>query len=269
MTSWNVPRQLAVLAGSWAECVVWLDTAIAPVVPLPAPDLPNGPLDRVIAQAHRELDALSSWIDRVVAWIEGPLAVTLESPATDEATMRRVAGRFTHFAAELVERRDGLRRLACDPGMRALAARLDAVHRSLLEQFRDFAVRVVDAVEDVQAAAEGAISPAPALSFCFCPDIAKEGADLTRWLRDFEPARPDPPVVRIASGIPDPPEAPPATGSSPIAAQVVGVVALLAMLGVVLAMGWGGVLLLLAVALVAFVLRHPLLALLAILIGLG
>lgn len=264
-----VPRHLFVLVEAWKALAARLQRDIAPALPLLTEQLEHADLACFKHLARQETDALLAWIERLVAWCNGPLAVALANPAIPDRDMRRVAERLSHFADELIERRQGLRALANTPAMRAAAPRLDVIHASLLEQIGDFVSGVVRSMDpaaphDPHGKVQGNTLE---LSFTFSPDVERPFADYHAWLdqvrADFDAAEN---AAMIVHATVQPVEAaayPPASALWIIGTLVIILVALVAWaifeFGII-----GTLLLILLIALVIFAIRHPWLTLIAL-----
>ncbi len=258
----RLPPHLCVLRGEWAALATRL--ACAPLRSLAVAGDSIGPdeVPQVQELSNRQLRALNSWIERLMDWTNGPLATALANPAIDEDEMRRVSGRFGHFADELLYQRRQLAALAEDPTLRTGAAHFDAAWLALLQQTRAFAERIVaalDAAGDPWARHEGDTLE---LSFTFVPNIDVPMAALQAWIQGV--------TQRFGS------TAPPRADTAPhvAAERPLGWIALfvLAVCLFALALPWLGsgiALLIIGIALIVIVIRHPLLALLAFLLGIS
>ena len=181
----TIPRHLGILRDGWDALASRLEQEIAPILPhtfvVPGP----GEVNEMIAWGTGQLGRLKQWIEQLTAWVNGPLAVAIEDAATSDAVMRKVSGQFDGFADALIAWRQQIQRDALKPALRSVAPFFDAALLSLLEQLRDFARRVADALDPTalmtpEAGREGS---AVALNFAFNVDIAAPLANLTAWIR--------------------------------------------------------------------------------------
>lgn len=186
----RLPPHLKVLGEVWSELAHWLDRAIVPALPHQSDHLDRAQADRFTELSDRETRAMIEWINRVTAWFQGPLAAALGNKDIDLLEMRRISERFSHFASDLMDRREILRGLANDPAMRAAAPYLDATYVSLLRQIQIFALKVADAT-GMDATGPSARSHPNAthkrdggveLSFEFAPKIDAEMARYQAWM---------------------------------------------------------------------------------------
>lgn len=258
----RLPPHLCVLRDEWAALAARL--ACAPLQSMAVAGDSIGPdeVPQVQEFSNQQLRALNSWVERLMDWTNGPLAAALANPAIDEDEMRRVSGRFGHFADELLYQRRQLAAFSDDPALRAAAPHFDAAWLALLQQSRAFAERVVaalDAAGDPRARHD---SDTLELSFTFVPNIDAPMAALKAWIQG---------VTRRFG-----PTVPPRADTAPhgAAKRPVGWIALfvLAVCLFPLALSWlgsGTALLIIGIALIVIVIRHPLLALLAFLIGIS
>lgn len=263
-----IPRHLRVLAETWAELVERLALEIVPVMPTLSVQIGRTDVERFKLLAIQETEALTAWITRAREWCNGPLAAALANAEIADRDMRRIAGRLSHFADELVERRQGLRVAANDPAMRAAAPRLDAVHLSLLSQTNDFVAGVVHALGPaaLQHPNGKRRGDTIELSFTFRPNVDQTLGRFSAWMRHAQ--------AELESGAPAPTNVgeqvaayPPRVGARKydwIALVVVAAAAIPFFLFPVQAS-----LMIFVVWLVIFIFRHPLLALLAFLFGIS
>lgn len=262
-----IPRRMQVFRDVWAELAGYLGGAI--VAPLPrtsrrdASGVPTQCLARVSGQA----DALRSWPFRVETWVRGPMAAALGDSGIEDREMRRVAGRLSHFAEELIEYRQELRSLAREPAVRFAACRLDAICFRLLKPLRDFVTGTVDALDPEVLRRRRAAGAEDAFEISFTLHIDLDAlAEVDAWvvlarsLAACAASEPDTWHLEFDDATP---------GSTERTAH--GIVGVLAVVVLVLLVAIGGaemvfvVLVGLAfVAIVVFALRHPLLALLAL-----
>lgn len=180
----RIPHHLQVLGEVWDEFAKRLDAGIAPVMPIVTDHLERAQGERFSQLATRETDFMQAWIERVTAWVNGPMAQALMISGTSDRDMRRVAERFSYFADELIERREGLKATATDPALRAAAPRLDAVYVSMLKQVQGFVSQVVAALGPAalnhpNGKREG---NGIELSFTFRPVIDAEMAKFSAWM---------------------------------------------------------------------------------------
>jgi hypothetical protein len=202
-----LPDKLKVLRESWAELMHRLPAAIAPALDIGSDALEREHGRRFSEWATRECDALVDWTLRLVAWVNGPLAVTLDNPDVTGHEMGRVADRLSHFVDELIERRERLRGLAHEPAFAAAAPRIDAVYVSLLWQIQSFVANVVRALEPqaLGPADGGRAGDVQVLSFEFTPTIDPEMSRFRAWMDgvrarwDDEHRLPDP-TLESSSG---------------------------------------------------------------------
>ena len=184
----RVPRHLQVLGEAWANLAHRLDRDIAAAMPIVTDCLERAQYERFRQLASRESSALKAWIERVTAWMNGPLAQALTNADIPDPDMRRVAERLSHFADELIERRDGLQDIVTDPAMRAAAPRFDAVYVALLKQVGDFVSQVVAALGPAASGHPNARREGTniELSFTFTPDIAAEMTQYAEWMENTQ-----------------------------------------------------------------------------------
>ncbi|MEJ1250616.1 hypothetical protein [Denitratimonas tolerans] len=180
----RIPRHLQVLGEVWDEFAKRLDAGIAPVMPIVTDHLERTQGKRFSQLATRETDYMQAWIERVTAWVNGPMAQALMNSGTSDRDMRRVAERFSHFADELIERREGLKATATVPSMRAAAPRLDAVYVSILKQVQAFVSQVVAALGPAALSHPNGKREGNSieLSFTFRPVIDAEMAQFSAWM---------------------------------------------------------------------------------------
>lgn len=263
--SMEVPRHLKVLRDGWATLTEHLARkTVAPmrvvmevIVPTDVPEL--------AAKVTVELSALEAWIARVTDWLNGPLAKALGDPAISDQDMRRIAGRLTCYSDELIERRQWLLEHFGKQIIRAAAPRLDRVYFSLLQQLRSFAIEVIagmDALSDSVTRPGGARID---LSFTFKPDVTAEFAALSACIRRTEEGLRRPRPVSM-------PNVPPARK---VPAESVTLGLIWSFVAAVFIAGFAAILIYpvwafligLLIAFVVLIIRHPLIVLLAFILG--
>jgi len=262
----RLPQHLEVLRVEWATLIAWLERDIRAPLPIVTRVLHANDVNRCSALLQAENAALAAWVERLTAWMNGPLRQGLENPDIPDADMRRIAGRLAHFASELVERRQQLAQGAGQPAMHAAAPRMDALYFSLLIQLREFTTRVVAALDSVPDPARGAPGDSIELSFTFSPDITEPAAALSAWIRQQQ-AR----LTAVATTAPAEGGANAAGKKRVIRAIEVGLGVFLAaaILAAILAAPALAALIAVLVAVVVFVLRHPFIVLIAFILGWG
>ncbi len=181
----TIPRHLLELRDSWHAFAAQLGPRIAPVMAhtftLPA----YGEVDELSRWSESHLAKFEPWVNRLTAWVNGPLAKAVSDATISDEAMRRTCGRLGEFADELISWRNALNLQARSPAIRGAAPFLDAALVSLLEQMRDFARRVADALGPTalsapEARRDGSVIE---LNFAFAPDINVPMANLGAWLK--------------------------------------------------------------------------------------
>lgn len=253
-----LPEHLVALREAWRREAERLQLGVVP--PL-AHSFEHPPLEgygEFLAWNREQTEALQRWVTRTTNWLSGPLAYALEHPP-GAAAMGRTASQLGRCIDELHEQRALLRTADRDPTLRSTAPWVDAAWFALLEQLRDFVTSVVQALEPETLAktsastAEGKIE----LDFCFRPDIAVPMANYAAWLRNAS--------GRISRSAGETSPLPPARPASLYGALLVAIV-LLALIFWAGALAWIWII---GIALILFIVRHPLLALLAFIIGIS
>jgi hypothetical protein len=271
----TIPRHLQVLREEWLDLVARLEHGIEPALADGPDELALVHAARCMELGTRESKAVTSWMERLTDWMNGPLASALADPTIADGDMRRIASRLSHFADELVERRDTMRQLAEDPAMQTAAPYLDAAYLSLLCQLRDFARQVTDALDMDKLRRHAEQQPATELdlSFTFAPTLNMDRylAWMDRVRRQWAappPALPGPSLPPIPAAAP----APPVRNDPPKKRwlRFKGAIWTLLITGAVIAITiWGGVAILVIVALMilVFAIEYPITFLLMLLFG--
>lgn len=260
-----IPRHMCVFREVWAELAEYLAREVfAPMRRVVDRDASGIPV-HFIARVSQEADALRSWQSRVVAWFHGPMAAAFADPDISDQAMRRVAGRLSCFAEELIDRRQKLRSLAHEPTLRAVACRLDAACFALLKQLKGFVSGVVDALDPEVLRRHRAMGRGDDIdvSFTFRIEMDEPLAEVDAWI---ERARgmTDCPAPYLA--VQDEETAPDASRNAVRTVNVITAFLLIALLISLLAFGSPVILVILLVAIVIFAIRHPLMALIALFI---
>lgn len=260
MDTIELPAHLIALRETWRGEAERLRVDIAPLLPHcfepPSPQHYR----RFQTWNRQQTAALKAWVERIVAWFREPLAQALDDPSASASSMQRTAVQLGCFVNELLDYRASLRAIVHDPALRGAAPWVDTACLVLLEQLRDFIAAVVGALEPGALAAARAASGKDRieLDFRFRPDIAVPMANYAAWLRH---------VHEIRGGEGHAVTAPAAPPTVPWYVNALTVVLLSALVAVLFWLGPLSWLLLLGIALLVFIVRHPLLAILAFLIG--
>lgn len=263
-TNLHIPAHLRTLKSVWACVFDAPENALTAALPITTDRIDPADLSRFQELASLEMDALQSWVVRVTEWINGPLAHALNDAAIKDHRMRHVSGRVAHFVDELIERRQGLAVQAHTPAMRAAAPRLDAVYASLLAQTRDFIGGVVAALHALDQPEPGIKSENIELSFNFCPRLDESLAEYSDWIAQAsaEWSRAAVPALTVSD-----PAATDRKTSTPPAVEFITVLTVMVWLALAFAFPGFTILGTLLVLLVVFVLRHPIAALLGVILG--
>ncbi|HET8897532.1 MAG TPA: hypothetical protein VFN09_01935 [Rhodanobacteraceae bacterium] len=260
----HLPRRIRQLALTWTELAPLVASAAANPLPPEHDVLTHEDLTRFKACTRQHLACITTWIEQLDAWINGPLTAALADTDTSDEAMRDVAGQLAGFVDTLKNQRGNLATQSQIRAMQGAAFRIDRLYVSLLLQLHTFVIRVTGALTPTalaRASTQQQQSPEIALSFSFRPDLDHALADFQAWQSRVH--------NRLAAGV--------ATPSPPLAAdEPIGLLTLLILLPLAAGMLWlvlnYGVILFIGALLIAaiiFVWRHPLLTLLALLIGLN
>jgi hypothetical protein len=262
----EIPRHLKVLRDDWAALAEHLARETAAPMRVFTEAVARADVPELADWLTAEMSALSEWIAGLTAWMDGPLAIALGEPATPDQAMRRIAGRLRYFCDELIGRRLWLVEHFEEPITRAAAPRLDRVYHSLLRQLRSFVVEVVAGLDALLDPATRPSGGHIELAFTFKPDLTTECAALSAWLRRTQEG-----LERVPSSpMPIIPRRPSWLGYAAMTlVWIVGAAMIVApVVAIVLYPGWS-LLIAVLVGWVVLVVRHPLLALLAFILGSG
>lgn len=259
-----IPHHLRVFAETWGEFVTRLDHVVVTPPSRINVRLAREDVPRFVELSTRETTALQSWINRVTTWFNGPMTMALTNADIRDANMRRIAERFSHFADELSERRDGLKALEHDSAMQAAVPRLDAVYASLLVQMREFAEKIVNALGPQARTHPSATHQGDniELSFTFRPCVDKPMADFMAWIRRTHAwLDADATPLVLSDSTKNPEDA---------VYVVCAIVFIVALVAAMIMFGFYTVILVIAlIGIVIFIIRHPYLSLLALFFGLN
>lgn len=260
----TIPPQLIALREAWRVEVQRLDGIIAPLLSHTFEAPPSLGFARFQAWNQNQLALLESWIRRIEVWMNGPLSEMISAPETSAQAVNARTSELRRFADELVAHRARLRKEAKQPMLRGAASWVDTMFLVLLEQLRNFMRRVIEALDPdaLAASADGAHDGAIELDFRFVPDLSVPMANYLAWLRhaqaSLEPSTPN--VLHSSRPSSEP--------SNAIEVIVLVAFALLFIMGF-LWLGSGFWLVLIAIAIVIFIVRHPLISLIALLLGIS
>lgn len=260
----TIPPHLVALREAWREEAQRLDGNIAPLLFHTFKAPPPQQFTRFQAWNQKQLELLESWVKRIETWMNGPLSQTIAGPEISVDAVRARASELGRFGDELVDHRARLRKEAKHPALRGAVPWVDTMFLVLLEQLRDFMRRVVEALDPdaLRAAAGSANDRSVELDFRFVPDLSVPMANYLAWLRhaqaDLKPHAPA--AVRSSHPAPKPGNA----------VQVIALVLFVLLLALgFLWLGTGLWLVLIAIAVVIFIVRHPIIALIALLFGIS
>lgn len=260
----TIPPQLIALREAWRAEVQRLDGIIAPLLFHTFEAPPSLGFAHFQAWNQNQLARLESWVKRIEAWMNGPLSETIPSSETSAQAVNARTSELSRFADELVNHRERLRNDAEEPALRSTVPWFDTMCLSLLEQLRDFMRRVIEALDPdaLFASADDARDGAIELDFRFILDLSVPMANYLAWLRhaqaNLEPSTPN---VLYSSR-------PSSEPSNTIEVIVLVAFASLFVMGF-LWLGSGFWLVLIAIAIVIFIVRHPLISLIAFLFGIS
>jgi hypothetical protein len=260
----TIPPQLIALREAWRVEVQRLDGIIAPLLFHTFEAPPSLGFAHFQAWNQNHLALLKSWVKRIEAWMNGPLSETISSSETSAQAVNARTSELSRFADELVNHRARLRNDAEKPALRSTVPWFDTMCLSLLEQLRDFMRRVIEALDPdaLAASADDARDGAIELDFRFVPDLSVPMANYLAWLRhahdQLAPYTPELPRPDNQS-----------RDHSGLAAA--------ATLAAALAAAWwlggtflaGLIIFVIVCALGSFISRHPLIALIAFLVGIS
>ena len=259
----TIPRHLQVLRETWVPLVTRLEHDLPPALPPLDDMLAVDDVDAYVEWGTRNSDALMSWIKRLEAWTSGPMDAALSNPDIADDDMRRVAQQFGRFAEEMIERRRILRSVAKPTGAHIGASCFDGAYRSLLEQMRDFAARVVTALDPLALALamDQKGGKRLDLEFQFVPTIDAAMAPYLAWMKRNEAA------LSASSTMPTPSAPATVTPAPPLPVGTILLVVGLVVLFVVLMGITNFLFAVIVIGVLLFVIRHPWLALLALFLG--
>lgn len=192
----TILRHLLVLRDSWHSFAAQLGPRITPMLQhtfsLPA----QGQTAELTRWSTGQLAKFEPWIKRLSTWVNGPLARAVGDAAIRDEAMRATCEQLGQFADELISWRTTLHAQARSPAIQGTAPFLDAALLSLLEQIRDFARRVADALGPAALSAPEARRDGSAieLNFTFVPDISVPMANFSAWLKHVRENVQTPPV---------------------------------------------------------------------------
>jgi len=283
--TYRIPRHLQILVEEWTAFAQSLEAKIVPRRRVQTDELPRSEFDRFRAITQRELAWLSDWSVQVMAWVEGPLAAALCDPGIESVFMRRLAQRLAHYADGLVERRHQLALLAGDPALRAAGPRLDAMHEALLQQMLRFVHAVLNSLDPANLPMAQGKRDGDSLEIhlFFSVRIDAETKEYNAWLervragwraeiaRD-EGQRPRTQWARTSlppAALPTLPPTPPRKAPNPWPWVVLQWLLGAALIATIFTWGWQAVVVLLFAFGMAWCIRHPVLALMALLFLFG
>jgi hypothetical protein len=193
------------------------------------------------------------------------MAAAFADPDIDDQAMRRVAGRLSCFAEELVDCRRGLRRLAHEPALRAVASRLDAVCFELQKQLKGFVSGVVGGLdpEVLRQRREASVENDVDVAFTLRIEMDEALAEVDAWIERARGASVCPaPVLAVQ----EEESASHVSQNADRLANVMTGLLVVVLLLLILVFGNGALFFFLLAAIVIFVIRHPLMALIAFIV---
>lgn len=266
----ELPPHLRVFMNTWASCAATIQAQIKPVAPIP--DIAPLPHDyrQLKTWAILQNKTLMQWRERLLRWINGSLADALADPAIEPEAMQSCAGRISGFAEELATQRHLLQRYATQADFRGAVLHVDAIIEDIQQQLLGWIRQTLRTLQDAGQRLKTDPDPELPIELEVCFHLTRGSATQAylRWLKRIDP---EAETHLFSSAAAEPPT--PADSLlryfSVEAVLVIGAVVFGVLLWLV---GGAQALIFLLLGILAFVvirffIRHPFLALLALLFG--